>query len=123
MRQATGRELIIGGRRDSTFGPIVLVGLGGILAEAVDDVALCLAPVQPADAAAMLDGLRAAAVLGPIRGRPGIDRETVIAAIIDLGDALVADASLLEIDVNPLMSGPDGTVAVDALVVVSEPAT
>jgi hypothetical protein len=116
-RQLAGVELILGGRRDAQFGPIVLVGLGGILAEALDDVAVRLAPVDAQTAAEMLDDLRGARVLVGFRGRPAIDRPAVIGAIVALGRALVADPALLEVDINPLISGPDGTAAVDALVV------
>ena len=112
-----GRELIVGARRDSSFGALVLVGLGGIYAEALDDVAIRLAPVSADDAAAMLDGLRGQRLLGPLRGQPPIDRDAVIDAIVCIGRAIVADPTVLEIDVNPLISVPGRTVAADALVV------
>ena len=114
-----GRELILGARRDPSFGPLVVVGLGGILAEAIDDVAIRLAPVSATEAGAMLDSLRGRRLLEPIRGQPGIDRAAVVDAIVRLSTAMVDDANLLEVDLNPLISGPNGTVAVDALVVES----
>jgi hypothetical protein len=110
-------ELIVGGRRDATFGPLVIVGLGGILAEVLDDVAVRLAPLDAASAAGMLDELRGTAVLAGVRGRGGIDRPSVVGAIVALGDLLAGDPTILEVDCNPLISGPDGTAAVDALVV------
>jgi acyl-CoA synthetase (NDP forming) len=119
-RQLAGVELILGGRRDAQFGPIVIVGLGGVLAEALDDVAVRLAPVDAQTAGEMLDELRGKRILSGFRGRPAIDRPAVIAAIVALGRALVADPSLIEVDVNPLISGPDGTAAADALVVEAE---
>jgi acetyltransferase len=115
--QLEGVELILGGRRDPSFGPLVLVGLGGILAEVLDDVAVRLAPVRPPEAEAMLDGLRASAVLRGIRGRPGIDRAAVVAAIVALGRLMAEDDAIVEVDANPVISGPAGTAAVDALVV------
>jgi acetate---CoA ligase (ADP-forming) len=117
-RQMSGVELILGGRRDPSFGPLVVVGLGGILAEVLDDVAIRLAPVDADEAAAMLHELRGGAVLAGVRGRPGIDRPAVIEAIVRLGHLLVEDATIVEVDANPLISGPGGTAAVDALVVV-----
>ncbi len=117
MRQLAGVELILGGRRDPMHGPIVLVGLGGILAEALDDVAVRLAPVDAFEATLMLDELRGGRILAGVRGRPGIDRSAVVAAIVALGRALVDDPSILEVDLNPLISGPAATAAVDALVV------
>ena len=116
-RQLDGQELILGGRRDPTFGPIVIVGLGGIFAEALDDVAIRLAPVRPETAAAMLDELRGSPILRGVRGRPGIDREAVAAAIVALGRLLVDDPSILEVDCNPLISGQSATAAVDGLIV------
>ena len=112
-----GLELIVGARRDPSFGPLVLIGIGGILAEAIDDVAIRLAPVSPAEAESMLDGLRGRRLLDPFRGRPGIDRPAVVDAIVRLGDLIVADPGVVEIDVNPLISTPDATAAADALVV------
>jgi len=115
--QLDGVELILGGRRDASFGPLVLVGLGGLLAEVLDDVAVRLAPIRPSEAEAMLDDLRGSAVLRGLRGRPGIDRAAVVAAIVALGRLMAEDDSILEVDANPVISGPAGTAAVDALVV------
>jgi acyl-CoA synthetase (NDP forming) len=116
-RQLTGVEMIVGGRRDASFGPIVLVGLGGVLAEVLDDVAVALAPVSRAEAGAMLDRLRGAAVLAGARGRAAIDRVAVIDALVTLSELLVSDPAILEVDCNPLISGPDATAVVDALIV------
>ncbi|HLO36055.1 MAG TPA: acetate--CoA ligase family protein, partial [Candidatus Deferrimicrobium sp.] len=115
-----GVELILGGRRDPSFGPLVVVGLGGILAEVLDDVAIRLAPVAAEEAAAMLGELRGAALLAGARGRPGIDRAAVIDAIVRLGDLLVADPAIVEVDCNPLISGTGGSAAVDALLIVED---
>lgn len=117
-RQFDGVELILGGRRDPTFGPIVLAGLGGILAEALDDVAIRLAPVHADDAAAMLDELRGAAILDGVRGRPGINRAAVVDTIVRLGLLLAERPEIVEVDCNPVISGPGGTAAVDGLIVV-----
>ncbi len=117
-RRLRGIELILGGRRDPTFGPVVMIGLGGVLAEALDDVAIRLAPIGPDAAAAMLDELRGAAILRGTRGRPGIDRAAVAAAIVAIGDLLMDDPTVVEVDANPVLSGSEGTAAVDALVVV-----
>ena len=119
-RQLPGVELILGGRRDPSFGPLVVVGLGGILAEVLDDVAVRLAPVDDVEAAAMLDELRGTALLAGSRGRPGIDRSAVIDAIVALGRVLLDDPTIVEIDANPVISGPGGTAAVDALIVVED---
>ena len=116
-----GLELIVGARRDASFGPLVLVGLGGILVEAFDDVAIRLAPVSAAEAAAMLDGLRGRRLLGPLRGRPGIDRTAVVDAIVAVSRLIVANPEIIEVDINPLVSGARGTAAADALMVQTGP--
>jgi hypothetical protein len=69
----------------------------------------------------MLDELRGRRILDGVRGRPGIDRASVVAAIVALGQALLDDPTLIEVDLNPLISGPRGTAAVDALVVEIAP--
>jgi acyl-CoA synthetase (NDP forming) len=120
-RHVRGPELILGGRRDPTFGPVVLVGLGGILAEILDDVAIRLAPLDAEGATAMLEELRGRAILEGARGRPGIDRAAVVEAIVRLGRWLADDSAILEVDANPLISGPEGTFVVDALVVEAAP--
>jgi hypothetical protein len=117
-----GLELIVGMRRDPQFGPIVLVGLGGTLAEVLDDVAIRLAPLHSAEAEAMLDDLRGARVLGEIRGRPAIDRGAVASMLVALGRLAVDRADLLEVDLNPVIASATGAIAVDALVVLEGPA-
>ena len=114
---APGIELIVGLRRDPQFGPLVLVGLGGVLAEVLDDVAVELAPVRPAEAAAMLERLRGARILDGVRGSPAVDRAAIIRLIVALAELGWARPELLEVDLNPVIAGPGGALAVDALVV------
>ena len=99
------------------FGPAVLVGLGGILAEVLDDVAVLLAPVTADEVVDRLVTLRGAALLRGVRGRPGVDVDAVAAVVVAIGDLLVADPAIVEIDLNPVIAGPAGALAVDALVV------
>jgi hypothetical protein len=113
-----GIELIAGLIRDPQFGPIVLVGIGGVLAEVLDDVALRLAPLAAVAAGTMLDELRGRRLLDGVRGRPGADRAAVAAILVTLGDLAVARPEIRAIDLNPLIAGADGAVAVDGLVVV-----
>ena len=117
-----GVELIVGGRRDAVFGPAVLVGLGGILAEVLDDVAVMLAPVSTAEVARRLEGLRGAVLLRGARGAPPVDAGALAALVAAVGDLLVGDPSILEIDLNPVVASPGGVVAVDALVVLADDA-
>ena len=113
-------ELIVGGRNDPTFGPIVVAGFGGVLTEALGDVATRLAPVDAEEARAMLGELRGAALLGPFRGRPAVDVAAVAAVISQVSQVLIELPEIREIDLNPVLVGAagDGCVTVDALAVV-----
>jgi len=110
------RELLAGTSRDPQFGPCVLVGIGGVLAEALDDVAVRLAPLEPRDAQEMLDDLHAARLLEAFRGEPPVDRDRVAAVLVALGDLAAARDDVVSIDVNPLVIVDGAPVAVDALI-------
>ena len=116
-----GVELIVGIRRDPSFGPCVVVGLGGVLTEVLDDVAIRLAPVTPAAAEAMLAELRGARILDGVRGGASVDRIAVASLIADLSRLAVQRRDLVEVDLNPVIASTDGAVAVDALVVLAGP--
>jgi acyl-CoA synthetase (NDP forming) len=115
-----GLELIVGARRDDQYGPAVLVGIGGILAEALDDVAVRLAPVGQDDAHEMLRELRAAPLLTGMRGQPEVDRDALSDLICRLGRLMAERPAIVEIDLNPIIASSDGLVAVDALIVEEE---
>jgi acyl-CoA synthetase (NDP forming) len=116
---APGLELIVGLTRDPQVGPVVLVGLGGILAESLDDVVLGLAPVDRAEALAMIERLRGSRLLDGVRGRPPIDRGAVAEIIVAVA-RLGADRPEIEaIDLNPVIASEAGAIAVDALVMVA----
>ncbi len=120
---AGGTEVIVGARRDPQFGVVVLVGLGGVLAEVLDDVVIRLAPLTPSDVLSMIDELRGAAVLRGVRGRPAADLAALAQLICDLGRAMVDHPAWRDVDLNPVIAGPAGAIAVDALIVVDAPAS
>ncbi len=109
-------EVIVGARRDPHFGPIVLVGLGGIAVEILKDVAVAPAPVSPARARAMLAALRGAPLLAGARGRPPLDVDAIVDALVRIS-WLAADlgSRLIDVEVNPLIvrRAGGGAVAVD----------
>ncbi|HEV3450512.1 MAG TPA: acetate--CoA ligase family protein [Acidimicrobiia bacterium] len=113
---AGSRELLAGAYQDPQFGPCVLVGVGGVLAEALDDVAVRLAPIEARDGHEMLDDLRAAAILGPFRGEPAVDRERLVAILLALSELVTTRPDVAAVDVNPLVVVDGRPVAVDALV-------
>ncbi|WP_327406903.1 acetate--CoA ligase family protein [Streptomyces sp. NBC_01288] len=110
-------ELLIGARRDRDFGPTVTVGHGGVLAELWHDVSVELAPVDRRTAAGMLDRLRSRRLLDGWRGQPAVDLDALIDAVVAVSEAIAATPGVADIEVNPIRVGPDGALAVDALVV------
>ncbi|MDK3255576.1 acetate--CoA ligase family protein [Blastococcus capsensis] len=112
-------ELIVGARRDPCFGPLVLVGTGGVQAEVFGDVQLALAPVSQEQARRMLESLRASRLLTGWRGRPAVDVDDAAAVVAAISRLLAERPEVAECEVNPLRVGPDGAVAVDALVIAS----
>jgi acetate---CoA ligase (ADP-forming) len=120
-RMAQGElELIVGTRRDPRFGPLLLVGLGGIHAEALDDVAVALAPVDADAAEALLRTLRSAALFDGARGRPPVDIGSAARAAALLSDLAARTPWIQELEINPLLVGREGAVALDARVVVAD---
>jgi acyl-CoA synthetase (NDP forming) len=116
-----GVELIVGCRRDPAFGPVVMVGLGGVAVEALKDVAVRVCPVDEAEAGAMLDELKARALLGAFRGRPAVDRGAVAAFVAGLSRLAASRPDIDELECNPVLAYPEGVVAVDALGRIREP--
>lgn len=112
------RELIAGLVRDPVFGPCVVLGLGGILTEALRDVVFAAAPLSKADAKAMIGRLRAShLVTEPFRGEPAADVDAIADVLVGLGRLAVERADVVSVDVNPLIVRSDGKpIAVDALV-------
>ena len=121
------RELIAGLVRDPQFGPTVLLGVGGVLAEAVADVALRPAvlggrQLDDAGAHALIDGLTTQALLGEFRGEAAVDRDRLAALLVGLARLAHDRPDVVSVDVNPLIIRPDGEpVAVDALVELAGP--
>jgi acetate---CoA ligase (ADP-forming) subunit beta len=113
------RELIAGVHLDAQFGPCVMVGVGGVLAEAIADVAFRLVPLDEIDAAAMLDDLDAQALLGPMRGEPALDRDATAEVLLGLSRLATARPDVVAVDVNPLIVVDGRPIAVDALVEIT----
>lgn len=116
---AGNRELIAGLNLDPQFGMTVMIGVGGILAEAVADVAVRLVPIDRVDAAEMIDDLATQKLLGEFRGEPAVDREALIDVLVGLSDAAVAHPELVSADLNPLIISGGRPIAVDALVEIT----
>jgi acyl-CoA synthetase (NDP forming) len=113
QHQHRGVELLVGGVRDPEFGAMVMAGLGGVLVETQRDVQLAVAPVDIQQARAMLSSLRGAAVFCGLRGSPPVHLGFVAEIIVAIADLMVAHPQIAELDLNPVLAGPDGCVAVD----------
>jgi len=115
---APGVELALGVVHDAQFGPLVMVAAGGLLIEVLRDRRFALPPVDHSQVLAMLDRLAVRPLLDGVRGAPPADLDAVADAIVSLSE-LAADLgpSLAALDVNPLLTGPTGCIAVDALVI------
>lgn len=112
-----GRELIAGLLVDPQFGPTVMLGVGGVLAEAIADVTFRPAPLSPAQADDMVASLRTQKLLGEFRGEAAVDRSQLSAALLALSKVAVERPDIVSVDINPLIVTPTGrVVAVDALI-------
>ena len=113
--EAGGIELLLGVSTDEVFGPVIVIGAGGVTAEAVRDVARAVLPLTEATVNRMLSSLRIAPLLDGWRGQPPVDRAALVETVMRLA-ALAAQGELTELDINPLLARPDGVVGLDALV-------
>ncbi|NIA13577.1 MAG: carboxylate--amine ligase [Nitrospiraceae bacterium] len=115
------REIIVGGMRDALFGPCVMLGLGGILVEAVADVSFRLAPLGTRDALEMIGELRGRRIFGPLRGEPAADCDALAGVLMSVGRILEECPQVSQVDVNPLIFQGGDPVAVDGLVALAAP--
>jgi acetyltransferase len=116
-----GREMIVGGRRDPSFGPVVLVGLGGIFVDVLREAAIRPAPVAADEARRMIDELRGAAILRGARGTPPGDLDALADCVVRVSQLLADLPRIREVDANPVrvFARGDGCVALDARVLIA----
>jgi len=118
-----GQEMVVGGLRDPEFGPLVMVGLGGIFVEVLADVSFRICPITRLDAEEMLDDLKGAAILKGARGRKPVAREAIIDVLLKVGgeNGLLMQhaAEIKEADINPLIVSDTAAVACDARFILS----
>ena len=120
QKQVSGRELILGMTTDPDFGPVVTLGLGGIYAEIFRDVVILPLPFGDREAWEALKSLKSYPILAGARGPQAADEESIVSAVVAFG-RLSADlrGQVSEIEINPLLAGPDRVFAVDCLAVLS----
>jgi acetate---CoA ligase (ADP-forming) len=118
-----GVELIVGVKQDPQFGPVVLVGLGGVLVEVLDQVAVGVLPLSVDEARGMLHTFPGCAVLAGVRGRPAADVDAVVDVLTRVGELALDSAGVVgELDLNPLIVGEVGAgcTVVDARLVLTD---
>lgn len=119
-----GREFIVGGLNDPTFGPMIMVGFGGIFVEMFEDISLRMCPITKMDAEEMLDELKGNQIIDGIRGEESIDRTALIDVMLSLGgiNGLLENNidCIKEVDINPVIVSGKGALAVDANFILSE---
>jgi acetyltransferase len=119
---AGGRELLLGARRDDSFGPVVAFGAGGIDTEILDDVAFRVAPLSPAQARDLMAETRIGRILAGTRGRPPADLDGLSRALAALSQLMLHFPQILEVDLNPVrvFPGKPGVLALDARIRLAE---
>lgn len=113
-----GIELIVGVRRDPSFGPVVVIGMGGVYAELLDDVAVALAPLSQEVTEQLIRSLRGAPLLLGARGHPALAIGAAAAVAVSLSQLAVERAAIIELEINPLLVTPKEVLALDARVVL-----
>jgi acyl-CoA synthetase (NDP forming) len=121
---ADGVEMLLGAKTDAQFGPVIVIGFGGVLAETLQDIVLAIPPRGAGDVRRLLNRLRLRPLLDGVRGSPAVDVDAFCECASRFSALVVAlGADLAEVDVNPVIVTADGAVAVDALVVPAGAAT
>jgi len=120
-----GLEVVVGGLRDPQFGPLVMVGLGGIFVEVLADVSFRICPIARLDAEEMVDELKGAALFRGVRGRRPVSREAVVDVLLKVGGEnglmMTHGEDIAEADINPIIVSEHAAVAVDARFVLTQP--
>ena len=115
-----GTEVIVGMTTDAQFGPVMMFGLGGIMVEVLKDVSFRLVPLAEKDADQMINEIKGRPVLEGVRGQPAADLKALRTTILKVSEFVQKHPEVRELDLNPVFAYPDGALAVDARIVVSE---
>ena len=115
-----GVELLAGTFRDDRFGTMVMVGLGGVFVEVMNDTSLALAPIGGREASAMLARLRGAQILRGVRGQPGVDIDAIVSLLETISGIAATHPDIAEMDLNPVVAYEDGLAILDARIVLAD---
>lgn len=115
-----GIELIIGGKRDYTFGPTVVFGLGGVFTEVLKDISLRICPINMQEAREMIQEIKGHPILKSYRGKTGCDTEAIAKVLVKVSHLLFSNSNITELDINPLIAHKDKVAAVDSLIILAQ---
>ncbi len=114
-------EVIVGAIRDSQFGPTIMFGMGGIYTEIYSDVAFRVAPIDKVDADNLITGIKGAKILQGARGKPPADTEALTNLLINVSNLITLHENIIQLDLNPVLTYPDGVCAVDTRIIINPP--
>ena len=112
-------EVIVGGIRDSQFGPSIMFGIGGLFAEIYDDVAFRVAPIDKIDASNIIHEIKGYKILEGARGKPPADLNSLINVLISVSDLMMEHDAISQLDLNPVIVYSDGVCAVDVRIILA----
>ncbi len=110
QKQTEGEEIIIGGKRDEVFGPVVMVGLGGIFVEIYKDIVFGLAPLNKKEALNMINSIKGKKILEGFRGRPSVNKEALAEVLERTSNLIQNEPQVKELDLNPVLVGENSLV-------------
>lgn len=115
-----GREVIVGMTKDPQFGPALAFGLGGIFVEVLKDVSFRVAPITKYDAEEMIQEIKGYPILKGVRGQKPVDFEAIINILLNVSKLVMEHPEINEMDLNPIITYPDGAKTVDARIILSK---
>ncbi len=115
-----GREIIVGMTKDPQFGPALAFGLGGIFVEVLKDVSFRVAPITRYDAEEMMKEIKGYPILEGVRGQPPVDMDAIIQILLNVSKLVMEHPEIDEMDLNPIITYPDGAKTVDARIILSK---
>jgi acetyl-CoA synthetase (ADP-forming) len=113
-------EVIVGGIRDSQFGPSIMFGIGGIFTEIYDDVAFRVAPIDRIDAWNLVHDLKGSKILEGARGKPMADLDSIITVLINASNLMMEHDTIVQLDLNPVIVYSDNICAVDSRIIIGQ---
>lgn len=115
--QSEGQEIIIGGKRDDIFGPVIMIGLGGIFVEIYQDIVFRLAPINKEEAFLMLEDIKGKKILEGFRGHPAVNKEALAEILVRTSELLENEEQIKELDLNPVLVSDTSSVCDVKLIV------